>query len=101
MTIKQGDVWEVYNTQKTAKREVVVISNDQFNRFSDWHQVIPLDDTNSGRKHPFDVRIRSRNVAVDLISTLPKDFFISKKASALPEEMENVRAALFQLFSSN
>ncbi|MEL6717325.1 MAG: type II toxin-antitoxin system PemK/MazF family toxin [Bacteroidota bacterium] len=81
MTIKQGQIWEVYNTQRTAKREVVVVSNNKINKTSSWHQIIPLDEINAGRKHPFDVRVRGKNVAIDLISTLPEQFFIKQKDS--------------------
>ena len=101
MTIKQGQIWEVYNPQKTTKREVVVVSNNKINRTAQWYQVIPLDDANSGRKHPFDVRVRGKNVAIDLISTLPKTLFINKKDSTTASEFEEIKTALFQLFSAN
>ncbi|MEM8527953.1 MAG: type II toxin-antitoxin system PemK/MazF family toxin [Bacteroidota bacterium] len=99
--IKQGDVWKVSNIRQTQRREVVVVGNDEYSKETRLYQVIPLDDVNSGRRHPFNLRVRGRNVAVDLISTLPEEFFLDKKAAALPEEMERIRTALFELFSGN
>lgn len=101
MTIKQGQIWEVYNPKKTARREVVVVSNNKINRTAKWYQVIPLDEASSGRKHPFDVRVRGKNVAIDLISTLPETLFINKKDTVSSNEFEDIRTALFQLFSAN
>ncbi|MEN0049445.1 MAG: type II toxin-antitoxin system PemK/MazF family toxin [Bacteroidota bacterium] len=97
--IKQRQIWEVSNAQETARREVVVVSNHETSRNARWHQVIPLDEVNSGRKHPFDVRVRGKNVAIDLITTLPEQFFITQKESITSSEFEEIRTALFQLFS--
>jgi len=92
--IFRGEIWNVYNTARTHTREVIVVSNDKFNRFAKWYQVIPLDDPNSGRQHPGSIRIAGKVVAIDLMTTIVFSNFLEKKMGTTEQEMQKVSAAL-------
>lgn len=92
--IFRGEIWKVYNANRTHTREVIVVSNDKFNRFSKWYQVIPLDDPSSGFQHPGNVRICGKIVAIDLLTTALSSNFLEKKIKASEQEMQAINKAL-------
>ncbi|MEM9884771.1 MAG: type II toxin-antitoxin system PemK/MazF family toxin [Bacteroidota bacterium] len=102
--IKRGEIWTVYNSpNKSSIREVVVLTNNDYNKssISNLYTVVPLEGYGSTYEHPYDVRIRGKNVAIDLIRTVHIDLFKDKKAPASDKDMRNISDAIIKHLNLN
>ncbi|MEM9846583.1 MAG: type II toxin-antitoxin system PemK/MazF family toxin [Bacteroidota bacterium] len=97
--IRRGDIWTAYNPKRTVLRQVVVLSNDEYNKFSTLYTVVPLDDFGSTFEHPHDVRVRGKNVAIDLISTIHSDYLQKKQSSVSASDLRNISEAVIKHLS--